>query len=302
MAHGTLTESTDRRATEAAAHNRKTIQMADKIDIDLREAFGRKAELVQYYVDDYNLVIDLDEQLGDAAATGSAFMKEVAVSNPDAVAKANAIKEQLKSFSLVERAVIIHELTTDRELRKVLTDFVSANKPKEETPTLPDTEVARIWTERSDAQKRAINLHRMLSSGTLTADELALLPDPPEGKRGAAPGVKRGTMGRKLPAKVSWIIANEEHGVKSGADAAKLIGVKAADLRIAIEKAYPDATPDEFKVELNGKEVFGTVVDSTTVDNEPGEGDDDTLDTDNLDVEFDVEDPFNTDIDTNGED
>lgn len=260
-----------------------------KIDVSILEKFGRKAPMIEVYVENYNKVIDFDEELGDVAAKGAAFMREVASQHPDAVAQARAIIEQIADLSDPARAVVIHTLTTDRDFRKHLKDYVEQNQPPAEETNLTNERIAQIWEDRSEAQQQALFAYKMFTSGFLTADELALLPEPPQGKRGAAPGVKRGAMGRKLPKTVSWIIDNEEVGIKSGAQAAKLIGCKAADLRIAIEKAYPDSTPSNFTVEVNSKSVTGNVVDDSATDDEPGEGDDE-LEVDDFDVdEFDVD-------------
>lgn len=261
-----------------------------KIDLSILEKFGRKAPMVEVYIEEYNKVIDFDEELGDVAAKGAAFMREVAENHPDAVAKANAVIEQIQALDDVSRAVVVHTITTNRELRKHLKNYVETNQPKVEEVSLSNERIAQIWTDRSSAQQQALFIYKSFQSGFLTKEELDLLPTPPEGKRGAAPGVKRGAMGRKLPSTVSWIIDNEEVGVKSGAEAAKLIGCKAADLRIAIENAYPDATPANFTVTVNDKEVHGTVVVDDPTHPDTSSDEDDTPDGEVGDFDFDVDD------------
>jgi hypothetical protein len=258
-------------------------------DEELESKFGEAHDIVRFYLKDYNKVEELDEKLGDTAARGNAFMKSVAEQHNDAVAVANAIIEQLNALDDVQRAVAVHTIVNDRDSRKHLKEFVEKNQPAETEQTATDAEIAQIWNDRSAACKRAGNLHNMLSMGTITEEQLALLPAPPQGKRGAAPG-KRGAMGRKLPKTVSWTIGDEEVGVKSGPDAAKIIGVKTSDLRLAIENAYPDSTPVEFKVTINGKQVFGSIVNGD--DSAP----EDTLDeSEDSDEDFEIEEDFDLD-------
>lgn len=246
-----------------------------------------KWPIVQFFVNDYNLIVDLDDQIDEATATGNAFMRELAENNADAVAQANAIKEQINALAPAARAVVIESLVSDSSLRKFLREYLAANAPKAETTNVNVELVAKLWNDRADAQKRCVSLYSAFKQGTLTESELALIPEPPEGKRGAAPGVKRGQMGRKLPKNVSWIIDNEECGILKGTDAAKRIGVKVADLRQAIEAKYADATPDNFEVRLNEKQVVGNVVRDAANEVEEEE-------LENEELEFDA---FDTDAD-----
>ncbi len=267
-------------------------------DIDM-SVFGGKAPLVQYYVDAIELVAELDEQLGDSSARGAAFMRTVAAENEDAVAIANAIVEQIKGLSPVAKAVVMHQVSSNGDLRTALRTYVKENQPSEEQRTVSDEEVQVLWAKRSDAQKNAASFFAAFSTGgTLTKDELAHLPEPPAGRKGAAPGA-RGPVGRQLPKTIAWEISDKEgklesHGVKTNAEAAKLAGTKVGEIRRAVEAAYPDTTPEHFTISIGGITIVGHV--QANAEPEPTEVDE--FDFDALESELDDNvDPEDLEID-----
>lgn len=234
-------------------------------------------------------VRELDIQLGDTAAKGNAFISEVKTRNEDAVKHANSIIESIKNMTDAEaQAVVAFIVSRDREISRIATDYIKANEPTQEATTQSNEELAVLWNKRSVAQKKAAALFDAikLTVGIEDNDELVAtypeLPALPAGKRGAAPGTKRGRMGRKLPAGIHWTVDGEDVGERSAKDVASMLKVKVAELRVALEEAYPDALPNVFETTINEKVVRGVIGEATT----PA-SDDDNDDLDELDFDED---------------
>lgn len=230
-----------------------------------------------------------DLALGDTAAKGNVFFTELRERNVEAASTAERMLQQIKDMTDAEaQAVVAYIVSRDREISRIATDYVKAHETAAaETAVQSNEEIVRLWNERSTAQKKAAALFEAikLSLGVENDEDLAgVLPALPKGKRGAAPGTKRGRMGRKLPAGIHWTVDNEDVGEKNTKDVATLLKVKVADLRTALEEAYPETLPNVFETTINGKVVRGVVGEPTT----PA-ADDDTDDDDEL-GELDFED------------
>lgn len=210
---------------------------------------------------------ELDLEMGDTAAKGNAFFNDVKERNPDAVAEAETFIQQVKDMADAEfQAVVAYIVSRDRELSRLATDFIKANEPEVATPTQSNEVLAHLWEERSKAQKLAASLFEAIRLTVgVEADVLNTMITPlPAGKRGAAPGTKRGKMGRKLPAGIHWTVAGEEVGEKDTKTVASLVGVKVAELRTHLEAEFPDSLPQVFETTINEKVVRGVIGEPTT--------------------------------------
>lgn len=241
--------------------------LADTIDLT---PFGEHAPLVMFYLKHVDEVHELDSQLGDKAAKGADFINSLKEQHPDAVAEAEQIiKSITENTDLAKRAIVVFMLTRNRDFSRLATDYIAANQPKEEEQNQDVAALAELWAKRSNAQKQAAFMYKGLELADFPKEVFDILPTPPEGKKGVAPGQKRGQQGRHLPSPVSWTVTTskedgttitEDHGKQTGAQIAKICGVKSTDIRLAVEKAYPDSTPNEFTVTVGNKTIVGKVV------------------------------------------
>lgn len=222
-----------------------------------------------------------DLALGDTAAKGNAFIGELRERNVEAAQTAERMIQQIKDMTDAEaQAVVAFIVSRDREISRIATDYIKANEPTSEAVEHSNEEIARLWNERSIAQKKAAALFEAIKLSLGVEDDEALaavIPALPKGKRGAAPGTKRGKMGRKLPAGIHWTVDGEDVGEKNPKDVASLLKVKVSDVRTALEEAYPDTLPNVFEATINGKVVRGVVGEPTTPAADDDNDDDDEL-------------------------
>ena len=209
-----------------------------------------------------------DLALGDTAAKGNAFIGELKERNVEAAQTAERMIAQIKNMTDTEaQAVVAFIVSRDREISRIATDYIKANEPTSEAAEHSNEEIARLWTERSIAQKKAAALFEAIKLSLNVEDDeelAAVVPALPKGKRGAAPGTKRGKMGRKLPAGIHWTVAGEEVGEKDTKTVASLVGVKVAELRTHLEAEFPDSLPQVFETTINEKVVRGVIGEPTT--------------------------------------
>lgn len=228
-----------------------------------------------------NEVEGYDHQLGDTTAKASAFIADLKEQHPEAVKQAEEILAQVKSMEdAPAQAVIAYLITRDRDVSGIATAYIKANEPAPdpEAEKLSNDKLAEIWAARSMAQKKAAAYFGAIkvTLGVDNDEDLAsVLPAVPKGLRGAAPGTKRGKMGRKLPAGIHWTVGGEEIGEKDTKTVASVVGVSVSELRNALEKAFPETLPNVFEAEVNGKQVRGVIGEPTTpVADEDDEDDD----------------------------
>ena len=241
--------------------------LADTLDLT---PFGEHSPLVSFYLKHVDEVHALDSQLGDKAAKGADFINDLKTQHPEAVEQADAIIKSITDMNdHAKRAIVVFMLTRNRDFSRLATEFITANQPKEEETVQDTAAVAELWAKRSNAQKQAAFMYKGLELADFPADVFNMLPTPPEGKKGVAPGQKRGQQGRRLPSPVAWVVTTasedgttitEDHGQQTGAQIAKIAGVKSTAIRLAVETKYPDNTPNEFDVTIGNKTLKGKVV------------------------------------------
>lgn len=265
----------------------------DTIDI---AQFGMYGPIVQFYLTHVDEVEALDLELGDKAAKGADFINSLKAEHPTAVEMAEQMIKDITAMEEPARSIVIFSLTRNREFTKIPTDYIAANQPKEEESNQQDAAVvAELWAKRSVAQKQALNMFKGLELAEIDPSLMALLPACPEGKKGVAPGQKRGQQGRRLPSPVNWTVVTvtddgvvtEDHPGKTGAQIAKVVGVKSSDIRIAVEKKYADATPDEFEVTFGNKTLKGVKAGTTTTEDIDDSDEEPEVDNDLGEVNFD---------------
>ena len=246
-------------------------------DEDLQDTFGAHAPIVQFYSDAAEKVAAIDEKLGDSNAARTNFFETLKTSYPVGVELATAIIAQITAIEDENiRAVVSFMVSRERSFNTFAFEYATKTNPVVEAARLSDDERIVLYTDRSEQQKLAASLYATLKV-LYTDDILANLPACPAGKKGGAPG-KRGLMGRKLPNGISWTIKGESLGIMTTAKAAVAAGVKTSELRLALEKAYPESLPNPFTIVLsNGNNVNGSR--SSTVVDDEDEDDEDEADT-----------------------
>lgn len=224
--------------------------------------------LVDFYEQAVAAVHAKSEALGDASAKGASFISDLQGRHPEAVAAAEQVAAQINAMEDAEaQAVLAYLVTRNRDIANIATTYIKEHAPKVEESNVADEEKVRLWNERSIEQKKAASLLETikLMCGVEDAAELGNLVSPlPAAKRGAGPGVKRGKMGRRLPAGIHWTVAGEEIGEADTKKVASVIGVKVAELRIHLENEFPESLPQVFETNLNDKVVRGIVGEPTS--------------------------------------
>ena len=257
--------------------------------IDLAPEHAAYAALIQMFEQHVNTIRSIDEQLGDTAAKGASYFNELKEQNPEATARGNEILKQINEMDdKTAQAVVAFIVSRDRGIAQLATEYAKANQPSEEAVKLSNDRIAELWNKRSVEQRSASALHTAIGLSPLPDEVKAQLPELPAGKKGAAPGTKRGKMGRKIPPGYHWEVAGEEVGEKNTKDLADLLGVKVADVRNHLQSEYQDGLPNVFETEINGKSLKGVL---TTEPTTPAADDDDDDDTDDLgELDFDDDD------------
>lgn len=250
--------------------------------------FASLGALIDMYETHVDAVHAVDAELGDTVAKGANFFNELKASNVEAATKGQSILDEINAMTDAEaQAVVAFIVSRDRGISAIATAYAVANQPTAEANKLSNDAIAQLWNKRSVEQRSASALRTALDLSPLPEEFKAQISELPAGKRGAAPGTKRGKMGRKIPAGVDWTVDGEEVGEKSAKDLASLLGVSVADVRNHLETTFVDALPKVFETTINGKVVKGVQGEPST----PAADDDDDTDTDDLgEIDFDLDD------------
>lgn len=235
--------------------------------------------LVDFYLVEVNKIAEIDSKIGDSGSSGRATLNALVRENTAYVASAqqllgSIIQIEDETERLVKMQTLVREAT--KMFGPHLDQFVAAHTVKTpESEAASEEAKAALAAERSDAQKIAKQLYGALKIA-LSEEDFAQLPECPEGIRGAVG--PRGAMGRKIPGGFSYTVNGEDMpALKTAAEVAKAAQVKTAELRLAVEAAYPDALPNEWTVTV-GKSVVDAV--RVEAEEEVVENDDPSAETD----------------------
>lgn len=235
--------------------------------------------LVDFYLVEVNKIAEIDSKIGDSGSSGRATLNALVRENTAYVASAqqllgSIIQIEDETERLVKMQTVMREAT--KMFGPFLDKFVADHTVKTpEAESASEEAKAALAAERSDAQKIAKQLYGALKIA-LSEEDFNALPECPEGIRGAVG--PRGAMGRKIPSGFSYTVNGEDMpALKTAAEVAKAAQVKTAELRLAVEAAYPEALPNEWTVTV-GKSVVDAV--RVEAEEEVVENDDPSAETD----------------------
>ena len=242
--------------------------------------------MVDIYVESVDRIHELDSSLGNTQATGRQVLNKLMDENKDVVAEAHRALQVITLEDDETRQLIFARVFATEGFKiasNIVNAFVTANSPEVDESQISDEKRTAILTERSAKQKLAKQMFGTLEMLLKTMGQeaqLAELPACPEGIKGAFG--KRGEMGRKIVGNFFYTVNGEElPEVKTPAAAAKAAGVKTSELRLAVQNAYAEGTPDAWEVVVGKSTISATRIDD--------EGDDNDFDDEDESAETDAD-------------